>query len=520
MARTPLFRLLRRSARLARVSLATGWDAGETVERAAAARLSRRELLAGTGALLGLAACGPLGKLGGRSSDRPILIVGAGIAGLTCAWRLHQKGVPVRVIEGQDRVGGRMYSLAGHFPEGQVCELGGELVDSGHKHLRRLARQLHIPMDDLDETDPAIAADTWFFDGRRLSEAEIVAAFRPLAAKMAAAWEEVEGDGFDYRNPNGAERIDRLSIAAWLDEAGLDEKGGFLRKLLDVGYVTEYGLEIDQQSAWNLLYLIDYEQPDPFRIFGESDERYHIRGGNDLVPKALGEKLGSRVETGVALEALRRGADGSYLAEVRRGGTSETITADRVVVALPFTKLREVALDVELPAAKRKAIDELGYGTNAKLMVGFSERIWRTSGRSSGSVLTDLPFQLAWEASRKQAGTAGILVAYSGGAHGLKVGQGTPAEQSAAFIGDLDRVFPGVAAKKTTEVRFHWPTFPWMKGSYACYRPGQWTTIAGAEGEAVAGLHFCGEHTSIEAQGFMEGGCESGERVAAEILAG
>jgi monoamine oxidase len=70
-----------------------------------------------------------------------------------------------------------------------------------------------------------------------------------------------------------------------------------------------------------------------------------------------------------------------------------------------------------------------------------------------------------------------------------------------------------------TEARFHWPSHPFTRGSYACYLPGQWTAIAGAEGERVGNLHFAGEHTSLEAQGFMEGGCESGERGAAEILA-
>jgi monoamine oxidase len=80
-------------------------------------------------------------------------------------------------------------------------------------------------------------------------------------------------------------------------------------------------------------------------------------------------------------------------------------------------------------------------------------------------------------------------------------------------------VFPGIAAARLDkEARFTWPTFAWTRGSYACYRPGQWTGFAGEEGRRVGNLHFAGEHTSREAQGFMEGGCESGERVAAEIL--
>ena len=236
------------------------------------------------------------------------------------------------------------------------------------------------------------------------------------------------------------------------------------------------------------------------------------------MPTLLGKALGDRVETGTRLDSITQTADGAFKLSVRRDATSRDVLADRVVMALPFTRLREVQVDVDLPAVKKKAIAELGYGTNAKLMVGFSERTWRTTGKSNGSVLTDLPFQLSWESTRLQPGKAGIMVAYGGGKHGVEMGTGTPAEQAEKFCREFERVFPGSADKRIGEVRFHWPSFEWMKGSYACYRPGQWTTICGAEGERVRNLHFAGEHTSIDFQGYMEGGCESGERAALEIL--
>jgi monoamine oxidase len=306
-----------------------------------------------------------------------------------------------------------------------------------------------------------------------------------------------------------------MTMAEWLTGAGAS---GWFYELLDVGYTTEYGLDIAEQSPWNLLMLID-TNPDPFRIFGDSDERFHLRGGNDLLPTRLAEKLAGKIETEHKLVALGQGADGRYrLTFDRAGGGSREVSAARVVLTLPFTMLREVAIDVELPPVKQKAIAELGYGTNAKLMVGFSERLWRTQGGSNGSVLSDLPFQLTWESTRLQPGKAGILVFYSGGKSGVEVGQGTPEQQSERLTRELERVFPGVAALRIGEARFHWPTFPWMKGSYACYRPGQWTSICGAEGERVGNLHFAGEHTSLDFQGYMEGGAESGARAAHEIL--
>jgi monoamine oxidase len=244
-----------------------------------------------------------------------------------------------------------------------------------------------------------------------------------------------------------------------------------------------------------------------------------VRGGNDLVPKTLATRMDDAIETGHALEAVRSDGDGFALA-FRRGAATREVRAKQVVLALPFTLLRKVRIDVDLPAAKRRAIAELGYGTNAKLMIGFGQRAWRAHG-ANGASMSDLAFQTSWEASRKQAGTAGILTNFTGGRHGVELGEGTAADQAARAVADLERVFPGVAASRAggREARMHWPTHPWTLGSYACFRPGQWSALRGAIGESLGGLHFAGEHCALETQGFMEGGCESGELAAAAVAA-
>lgn len=521
MARTPLFRVARRAFRLARAANAASRPAGEILDRyRAAARpaWNRREVL-GAGAALGAAAalgCRTLAP--GRKVDHPVVVVGAGIAGLTCAYRLVQAGVPTTLYEAQPRTGGRMFSLRGRFADDQVVELGGELIDTPHEKIRALAAELGIELDDLADEAPGIRAETWWFGGRRRSDEEVVEAFRPVAARVDAALAHLEDDAeITYRTPQGLEALDRQTIAEWLDDGEME---GWFRELLDVAYTTEYGLEIGEQSALNFLWMID-PNPDPFRIFGESDERFHVRGGNDRVPGALAERLAAHIETGHVLEAVSARSGGGYAATFRKGAASLEVAADQLVLALPFTLLREVELDVELPEVKRRAIAELGYGTNAKLMIGFDSRPWRSTHRANGSVLAELPFQLCWETSRKQAGAAGVLTNFTGGRHGLEIGSGTAAEQAAAVVADLERVFPGVAAARAgmTEARFHWPSNPWVKGSYACYLPGQWTTICGAEGESVGDLHFCGEHCSLAAQGYMEGGCETGEAAAEAVLA-
>ena len=538
MARSPLFRVLERTLRQARVQtrvqarLEAGGEAGasrpgegpgsgSTGRPPSTSRLvTRRDFLrTGAAAALGVGIMGCGGGSRGDRDDAQVIIIGAGIAGLTAGWRLSQAGVDVRILEAQDRVGGRMFTLRGHFPDDQVAELGGELIDTNHLAIRGLAAELDIELDDLYDIE-TMEPEVWYFGGRRIEEEELIRAWAPVANRiereLAAlplpdAWPWITWDA-----PAGAEALDRVSLAEWLEGVEMDD---WFRRLLDVGFTSEYGLEAGEQSALNLHTLVDTD-PDAFLIYGEGDVRFHVKEGNDRIPLTLAERLEPVIERGARLESVRQGSDGRYEISVRSGGSSRTLRAHHLVLALPFTLLRDVELALDLPDVKRRAIAELGYGTNAKLMMGFTERSWRSGHGAAGTVITDLPFQVTWETSRAQAGESGILTNFTGGAAGMALGEGTAEERARAVVGELERVFPGIgtAHDPARAVRFHWPTHDWTRGSYSCYRPGQWTGLAGAEGMAVGRLHFAGEHTSLDAQGFMEGGCESGERVAAEIL--
>ncbi|KQZ59475.1 hypothetical protein ASD53_04490 [Lysobacter sp. Root559] len=515
MARTPLYSLLRRAARIARASLHTPQPLDELHEFARQRRidLRRRRLLQGAGAGLVLAGCAQAPPRALTAPGEEVVVVGAGIAGLTAAWRLRQAGVRVRVFEAQGRVGGRMHSLSDHFPDGQVVELGGELIDSNHVRIRALAGELGLTLDDLLDGDSG--ADRWYFDGRSIGERELVEAFVPVAALIERDMARLGDGGITYRDARGAQALDRQSIAQWLDA---NQVGGWLRKLIDVAYTTEMGLAIEAQSALNLLTFIGTGD-DAFAVFGESDERYHVRGGNDLIVRGLGARLEDAVETGQVLESVRAEA-GGYALSFRSGAGSRQVFARQAVLALPFTLLRQVAIRVELPPVKRRAIDTLAYGSNAKLMIGYDRRVWREHG-ANGASMSDLAYQTSWETSRKQAGNGGVLTNFTGGRHGIDLGHGTAREQADAATAALDRVFPGLiqARAGAREVRFHWPSHPWTLGSYACLRPGDWTGLRGAVGESVGGLHFAGEHCALDTQGFMEGGCESGETAARAVLA-
>ena len=447
-----------------------------------------------------------------RKVSERVVIIGAGVAGLTCAYRLMQQGIHADVYEASSRVGGRMFSAYNTFGMNEVIELGGELIDSGHENLLALIKEMGLHLTDLEAADQGLHEDDWFFGGQHYTNGDLLKMFGPIARKIDQDLENVDLDEVSYRNPGGAEPLDLVSITGYLENIETD---AVIKDMLTLAYTTEYGLEASEQSATNLLYLIGTDSK-TFELYGESDEKYHIREGNGALPKRLAQKVNPQIHVGRALERVSKTAAGRYQLEFRN---APTVYSDHIVFAIPFSVMRHLDIRISLPEVKRRAIDELGYGTNSKLMAAFEAPIWRTRYRFNGSTYTDLPFQTSWESTRGQHVKGAVMTRFTGGLEGERSGEGSPLDQAAAFVQQMETLYPGIQGVYTGEaVRMHWPTKPFQLGSYSCYLTGQFTGIRGAEGERVGRLYFAGEHTSPYAQGYMEGAAESGNRVAAEVL--
>jgi monoamine oxidase len=524
MARTPAFGFLARAIALARdadarqVPVADS-EASLTAQAAAASRRQFLRASAQAATAAALAGCASVPAEPASASGAEVIVVGAGIAGLVATHRLKQAGVPVRLHEAQARIGGRMWSANDRFGPGQVVELGAELIDTPHVQMRALAEEFGLVLDDFTTDLPMPEAEVWHFGGRRYTTAEVAEAFRPVAAAIVRDM-AVFDDALlpSARDPERGRALDGLSISDWLTRNGV---GGWLKALIEVAYTTEMGLDCDEQSALNLLSLIGTD-PGEFVVFGASDERYHVRGGNDLIVRRLADRVADRLEPESRLVRLALdGTGGGYRLIFERGGVAREVRASHVVLALPFTLLRQVQIDLPLPPATMQAIRGLRYGSNAKLMIGFGERIWRTRHGSTAASFSDLPYQTSWETTRLQGGAGGVLVNFVGGRHGVAIGQGSAAEQAERTVADLERLYPGLAATRAgqSQLRMHWPSNPYVLGSYSCYQPGDWTRYRGIIGEPVGRLHFAGEHASFDNWGFMEGAAETGTGAAAAIAA-
>ena len=510
MARTRLFgklRMIAANALAERERMCRPLDGGQGV-------LTRRQLTLGAAASA-LGACGG-DDSGKRPGNERVAVVGAGIAGRHSADRLPQSGVGVTVYEGSSRVGGRMFTARDDAYDGQVFELGGELISSNHATLLALADELDIKLDDR-LTDEGIQAEVWVVAGAEVAEATVVEQFTAVAGVMAEAVEAA-----DHQDDDTAfGELDETALADWLDQNVPPADYPELHAILTTAYRGEFGLETAEQSALNLLYLIGFDDPAAFRIYGESDERYHAHEGSAAFPTRLAERLTNQVRVNSKLTRLSGGDERGFTLQLvnAKSGNQQDAHYDHVVLAIPFSVLRNVTLDVPLSKLKQQIVAELGYGTNAKVMGSFETRVWREEHQRSGAVTSDLALQQTWDTSLGQVGDRGILSNFLGGRAGVEVGDQEPEAYYTGLLGDLEQIFPGVsAAYRLDSARLmHWPSHEHTLGSYACYRPGQWSFRTQA-GVREGHLHFCGEHTSVDFQGRMEGGAETGALAAAEIL--
>ncbi len=484
---------------------------------------TRRELLQGAAVGAAVVALPGFARAAQSGSNAPrIAVVGAGLAGLAAATALRRAGYFPEIFEASSRTGGRVFTDHQTFAaSGQRVERGGELIDTGHKRMRRLAKNLGLALDDLLAAEPQGTQALGYFNGSLYT-------FAQAEQDFAGLYQTLHRDVIDanyptsYANftPEGA-ALDQLSIDAWIASRVPGGLGSQFGRLLSVAYDIEYGAPSSQQSALNLIYLLGFgATPNNFSLFGESDERFRVRGGNDQIPALLSIPLAPQIRSGHRLTAARTLVDGRTRLTFATAGAPFEAVFDRVILTVPFAVLRaDVDLaQLALSTRKRTTIHQQGMGTNAKLHVQFTTRPWYAGG-CNGETFGDTGFQNTWEETRAQSGPAGILVNYLG-SNGPSLGQCTPAQAAALFLAQVEPVLPGLSTRFNGNASIDfWPGSPNQRGSYAYWKVGQYTTLAGSESEVEGSVHFAGEHTSTDYQGYMEGAVESGERAASEVIA-
>jgi monoamine oxidase len=465
-----------------------------------------------------------------------IAIVGAGIAGLNAALTLQDAGLSCTIYEASDHIGGRMHSDASTWADGMVSEWCGEFIDGDHETIHQLIKRFGLNTLDLGQGRADWAQGLTYFFNRFYSAAELDRDFQSLAPLLRQQAQEA---GFPttyaHFTPEGF-RLDHLSVYEWIEQYVAGGHDAPVGHLLDAACTGFFGLDTDEQSSLNLVYMFGAPEPaqSPFPLkplLGSSK----IVGGNEQLPLAIARSLPEGcIHVRHQLTALERMGDASLSLTFATASGSLEVQCDYAILTLPFSTLRQVDYQrAGFDSLKQAAIEQLGYGTISKLFMQFDTPYWHEHGPwphpQSDFIITDLDIQTLWDASTSETGAHGLLVDYTSGRRGAAYAPPTAyatTADSASIeryaqhcLQQLERVFPGISAHYSGKAALSYATGdPYLLGSYSCWRVGQYTRFGGYEGARQGSVHFAGEHCSVEFQGFMEGAAREGARAAQEIV--
>jgi monoamine oxidase len=516
-----------REARRAAEQRRRGLEREQDEER----RLTRRTFL-GQAAAAGvtLAGAGFAAGTARAASSARIAIVGAGLAGIRCSHMLWTGGsrIASTVYEADTtHVGGRCWSLRGYFQNGLIGEHGGAFINHDETAIRSLAKNLGLKDEVVNGGDLLTGEEIYWFDGKPYTYGDANDDWGSIgypvfqSAYKLAPWPQ----RYDAFTSEG-QRLDYVSIPDWLDQTGISSNSRFGRLML-ANSVSEYGGDPGDQTALNLLYLLAWNSQNSLEPLPGYDEKYHIVGGNDqIVTRMVSQLPSGTIKQGYQLISLKDNGNGTYTLTFQVGNKTTQVTADHVVLALPFSTLRNVDLSKSnLSPLKMQAIQTLGMGQNAKIHVQVQQKTWPPLGYSGVSYTDWNAFCVCWDDS-VPLGTAGpaILLGFPGGSTGKNVLTGAahgkaPAKDVSWFLNQVEPIFPGTtAAYSGLAYEDHWSVDQWHLGAYSYWGLGQYTGFSGYEGVQEGNIHFAGEHTDPEEQGFLNGAVGSGERAASEVM--
>ncbi len=438
-----------------------------------------------------------------------VLVVGAGMAGLTVAEQLLGAGVHVELVEGGPRAGGRARTVHDRFVGGQYAESGAEWIDTDHH--RMLALMQRFGVETLGEGQEWTHIRRMLFHDGRLLDAETAMAMQPTLQDELDAYDEAfERIGAGIADPARPDLHpeavfhDSRSMQTVADELGLSGLSALLALRNAQGEFAEEpggvsSLFVGQQRA----------QMRECDVQGVS-KAHRVRGGMAAIVGPLAAAVDAALPGTIAydelLTAVSWGAGGVEARTTRR-----VIAADQIVLACSLVPLRAVAFDPPLPSTLARAIAELGYGTVTKTALQYPARTW-----PKGYASSTLASQRVYEPAIDQPGDEGILMAYTGGDGGRRLAEHDEAERMRIVAADIDTMYQpptaplgGFSRAWSNEARFG--------GAYAAYRPGQVTAFWQALREPCGPVHLAGEHVATWT-GYLEGAVESGERVATRLL--
>jgi monoamine oxidase len=444
------------------------------------------------------------------SDAEPVVVVGAGLAGLRAAGVLQAAGARVVVLEARGYAGGRVQTIRAPFSEGLFGEAGAIRIPALHESVVQLVKVHSLNLVPFES-----------FNGSALMTvggmtARLPDGLKDATSRLGLKPEEAGlGQGAllqryltDLPGDMGTVTPAADSYEKWRSYDGVTWPEWLRSRGASPGAITLMTLGGDSREL-SALYVLRQ-----FALLRNTSQFYKIHGGMDQLPRAMARALGAVVRYNAAVVRMDQ-TGGSLRLDYVEHARPKTIRASRVIFAIPFSTLRQIEIRPAFSAQKARAIAELPYFPATRFLLQSRTSFWQ-SLQLSGSARTDQPAEI-WDCTYDLAGTRGILGATVGGELGNRVGRMTKARAVRFGTGLVAQTFPTLRASFEKGVVYRWGRDPWSRGAFAVFHPGQMTAMMPDIARPEGRVHFAGEHTSSW-MGWMQGALESGERAAREVL--
>ena len=449
-----------------------------------------------------------------RGAPKRVIILGAGLAGMSAGYELAEAGHDVLLLEARSRPGGRVYTLRKPFADGLYAEAGATRIPENHHWTMKYVDEFGLELDEFRPTD---LQDVHYVHGSRIVAGhgdaiswpvELTPEERTLGLTgmrrkyVTPVLKEMGNVGvFDWSPPESVREFDEMTWTEFLAARGASPGAV---ELLTMGHSSGlYG----EMSALQML-----------RVSVEGRTRrqmFKIRGGNDLLPQAFASRLKEKIRFNSQAVRIEHDDQGVRVAFLE-SGKQQSVSGDLIICAIPFSLLKNIDVRPGFSAEKRRAIEQLWYTSIARVSLQTRARFWQGEGLS-GFAQTDLPIMESWNLTHNAQGTRGILAAYCSGPSARAITAMNEADRVAYTVKQMELLFPGIREHFEFGVSVCWDEEQWSRGAWSWLKPGQAKTILPYISRSEGRIHFAGDHTSAWSS-WMQGALESGNRVAQRVI--
>jgi monoamine oxidase len=493
-------------------------------ETGRAGKLSRRGLIAGAlasgaaAAIPGRAAADGTAEALGRVD---VVVVGAGLAGLTAARRIRRAARSVAVLEARDRVGGRVWNhdLGG----GRVSERGATFVGPTQGRVLALARSVGVgTFPTYDKGDNVYVANgqrSTYSDrgiaGTAPPDPTILGQLATVVSQLDEMSRKVPVEA-PWKTPDAA-AWDGMTLETFIDSHNPSRR---FKELVAASTRPIFGAEPRELSLLFVLFYIaasgDEKHPGTFeRNFNTRGGAQMSRfdGGSQQIALRVARQQGERVLLGVPVRRIAQ-ARGGVTVHAGRA----TFHGQRAIVAIPPTLAGRIDYEPILPFQRDQLTQRFGQGLLTKVTAVYDRPFWREAGLNGMAVDLGGPASFTFDDSPPGA-RPGIVSGFVGGDRARRYAAMSAGARRAAVLEQFATFFGERARRPRKLLETSWASQEWSRGCPVGI-PSQGTLLAYGSRirKPVGRIHWAGTETSTFWNGYMDGAVRSGERAAAEVL--